>query len=144
MSGQCWNWGIKESDEWYGHWLHKKAEILNRQFKSVFTAEDRSTIPDKGTSPYPSIPDIDVTLDGMRNLFKIWPAVSDNIHAAVLKHTAFETAPLLTHLFQQSLRNGILPVSYKQANITPIHKKVIKQIQEIIPRCLLYHWFVKL
>ena len=35
-----------------------------------------------------------------------------------LKHTTFETAPLLTHLFQQSLRNGIVPASWKQANIT--------------------------
>jgi len=47
----------------------------------------------------------------------------DNIHAAFLKHIASEIAPLLTHLFQQSLRNGIIPVSGKQANITPIYKK---------------------
>ena len=41
----------------------EKADILNKQFKSVFTAKDTST---KGTSPYPSIPDIDVTLDGVK------------------------------------------------------------------------------
>ena len=46
----------------------EKAEILNKQLKSVFTVEDTSTVPDKGTSPYPSIPDINVTLDGVRNL----------------------------------------------------------------------------
>ena len=28
----------------------EKAEILNKQFKSVFTVEDTSTVPDKGTS----------------------------------------------------------------------------------------------
>ena len=38
----------------------EKAEILNNQFKSVFTVEDTSCIPDKGTSPYPSIPDFDI------------------------------------------------------------------------------------
>ena len=47
----------------------------------------------------------------------------DNIHAAFLKNTAFETAPLLTHLFQQSLRSGIVPISWKQANVTPVYKK---------------------
>ena len=47
----------------------------------------------------------------------------DKIHAAFLKHVAFEIAPLLTHLYQQSLRNGTVPVSWKQANITPVYKK---------------------
>ena len=105
----------------------EKAEILNKQFKSVFTVEDKSTVPDKGTSPYPSIPDINVTLDGVRNLLLKSDlnksAGPDNIHAAFLKHTAFETAPLFTHLFQQSLRQGIVPASWKQANVTPIYKK---------------------
>ena len=126
----------------------EKAEILNKQFKSVFTVEDTSTVPDKGTSPYPSIPDINVTLDGVRNLLLKSDlnkfAGADIIHAAFLKHTAFETAPLFTHLFQQSLRKGIVPASWKQANVTPIYKKVIKQIQEITGRCLSHHWYVKL
>ena len=47
----------------------------------------------------------------------------DNVHDAFLNHTAFETAPLLTHLLKQSLRNGIETVSWKQASVTPIFKK---------------------
>ena len=31
----------------------EKAKILNKQLKSVFTIEDTSTVPDKGTSPLP-------------------------------------------------------------------------------------------
>ena len=50
----------------------------------------------------------------------------DKMHAAFLKHIAFEIAPLLTHIFQQSLRNGIVPSSWKQANVTPIYRKVTK------------------
>ena len=46
----------------------EKAENLNKQFESVFTTKDINTIPDKGTSPYPPIPDIDVTPNGLRNL----------------------------------------------------------------------------
>ena len=93
----------------------EKAKILSKQFKSAFTVEDTSTIPDRGISPYPSIPDIAITLNGVRNLLLKSDVNKstgpDNIHAAFLKHTAYEIAPLLTHLFQQSLRNGIVPVS---------------------------------
>ena len=102
----------------------EKAEILSKQFKSVFTVEDTSTIPDRGISPNPSIPDIIITLNGVRNLLLKSDVNKstgpDNIHAAFLKHTAFESVPLLTNLFQQLLRNGVVPVSWKQANITPI------------------------
>ena len=38
----------------------EKASILSKQFKSVlnFTVEDSSTLPDKGSYHYPTIPDI--------------------------------------------------------------------------------------
>ena len=76
---------------------------------------------------YPSITDIDITVNGVRNLLENLDTNKspgpDNIHAAFLKHVAFEIAPLLTHLYQQSLRNGTVPVSWKQANITPVYKK---------------------
>ena len=72
MPGQCGNWGIKEyqandmvTDS------TEMAEILSKQFESVFTAEDTSSIPDTGTSQYPPIPDIDITLNGVRNLLSV-------------------------------------------------------------------------
>ena len=46
----------------------EKAEILSEQFKLVFTVEDASTMPHKGSSHYLTIPHIDVTLNGVRNL----------------------------------------------------------------------------
>ena len=101
--------------------------ILSEQFKLLFTVEDASTMPDKGSSHYPTIPDIDVTLNCVRYLLLKSDlnksASPDNVHDAFLKHTAFETAPLLTHLLKQSLRNGIETVSWKQASVTPIFKK---------------------
>ena len=47
----------------------------------------------------------------------------DNILACVLKETASEIAPMLTHLFQQSLNTGVIPPEWKQAYVTPIYKK---------------------
>ena len=71
-------------------------------FQISMHRKDTSAIPDKVTFPYPSIPDIEVALDGERSLPLISDCIGlDNIHVAFLKHTAFETAPLLTHLFQQ-------------------------------------------
>ena len=105
----------------------EKAEILNDQFKSVFTVEDTSCIPDKGTSPYPSIPDFDITSNGVRNLLENCNTNKspgpDNIHAAFLKQVASEIAPVLSHLFKQSLTEGTLPTSWKQAYVTPVYKK---------------------
>ena len=92
---------------------------------SVFTIEDTTSIPDKGISPYPSNTDIDITVNGVRSLLENFDTNKspgpDNMHAAFLKHVAFEIVPLLTHLYQQSIRNGTVPVSWKQPNITPIY-----------------------
>ena len=85
----------------------EKAQILNNHFKLVFTIEDTSCIPDKGISPYPSIPDFDITSSGARNLLANCDTNKspgpDNICAAFLKQVASEIAPLLTYLFNQSL-----------------------------------------
>ena len=45
-----------------------KAEMLNRQFKSVFTNEPLSNLPDKVLSPHPTMPEISVTCQGIENL----------------------------------------------------------------------------
>ena len=42
-----------------------KANVLNSYLKSVFTAENTSTIPNKGTSPLPNIADISFTATGI-------------------------------------------------------------------------------
>ena len=116
--------------------LSEKAEAFNEYFKSVFTVEDLSYIPDKGTSPYPAIPEIDITLQGVTNLLSSCdPHKSpgpDNLthtnmvlitYIAFLKQVSVEIAPMLTHLFQQSLRDNSIPAVWKQAYVTPIYKK---------------------
>ena len=63
--------------------------------------EDLSYTPDKGTSPYPAVTHT--------NQF--------------LKQVSMEIAPMLTHLFQQSLRDMSIPAVWKQAHVTPVYKK---------------------
>ena len=102
----------------------EKAQLLNDQFKSVFISEDLQNLP---SSPYLPMPEIIITIPGVLKLLsEINPHKAsgpDNIPARVLKETASEIAPMLTHLFQQSLNTGVIPPEWKQAYVTPIYKK---------------------
>ena len=93
----------------------------------MFTNENFDSIPNKGASPFPSISDFQVTMQGIHrlllNLDPHKPPGPDNIRGRFLKQTASEIAPLLTHLFQQSLNSGEVPMAWRQAYITPIFKK---------------------
>ena len=79
----------------------------------MFTDETFDTIPKKGESPFPSISDFQITMQGvyklLLNLDAHKPPGPDNIHGRFLKETAAEIAPLFTHLFQQSLDSGDVP-----------------------------------
>ena len=48
---------------------HDKVEVLNSLFQSVFTTQDSGHIPDKAPSPYTPIPDIEITTQGVYNLY---------------------------------------------------------------------------
>ena len=104
-----------------------KAEALSEQFKSAFTEEDTSSIPDKGPSPFPDMPPITVNEAGVRKLLQnLRPdkaAGPDAIPPFILKTAAEEVAPVMTALFQLSLDSGQVPTDWKQANIVPIFKK---------------------
>ncbi|XP_069118880.1 uncharacterized protein [Argopecten irradians] len=109
-----------------------KANILNQQFQSAFTQEQNTTIPDKGPSPHPIMPDIHITQQGIHKLLNnINPHKAtgpDNIHGRILKELKDITAPILTKIFTCSLTTGTLPHDWKHANVNPIYKKR-RQIQ---------------
>ena len=104
-----------------------KAELLNAQFKSVFTKEDLASIPELDGHKYPSIEDIIIAVDGVEKLLKnIKPHKAsgpDNIPCRLLKELAPELAPCLTSIFQASLSSGQLTSDWKQARIAPAFKK---------------------
>ena len=72
----------------------EKANALNEHFKSVFTVEDNETVPNKGISLYPSLPDFEIITQGVYNILSnCSPYKSpgpDCIHPYALKATATE------------------------------------------------------
>ena len=85
-----------------------KANIPNEQFCSVFTAEDLTNMPDLGDSPYPDMPDIIVTTNGVQKLLEKLnlrkAAGPDNTSCRLLGTVARELAPALAYLFRHSLQ----------------------------------------
>ena len=106
-----------------------KANALNNQFTSVFTSE-RYPIPVIDPSLYSSMPPLDIGTNGiikqLKNLNQNKATGPDELPARVLKETAEQIAPIITHIFQQSYNTGKLPNDWLQALVTPIHKKSLK------------------
>ena len=105
----------------------RKAELLNKQFSSVFTTEGDSDIPDMGQSNTPDAPDITVKEKGIHKLLKgLNPHKAtgrDEMSTKLLKEMASPLSSALTLIFQASLNRGRTPHDWKSANVAPIFKK---------------------
>ena len=105
----------------------QKANILNEQFKSVFTTESIDNIPNKGVSPHPVIPSLTITTPAIQKLLNnINPHKAsgpDNISGRILKDLQNFTAAFLTIIFKKSLQTGCVPSGWKPANVAPAYKK---------------------
>ncbi len=105
----------------------EKSEVLANQFSSVFTREDSSQLPYLPDSIFPDMLNIHVSVEGVLKLLQSMDvskaAGPDQIPNRALKLAAKEIAPMLAHIFQQSLDSGDLPSDWKKANITPLFKQ---------------------
>ena len=84
-----------------------KSEILNKQFKSVFTPSSLDEIPKLPGQPFPPIKDLRITehgvyklIDGINTSKSSGP---DGIPGKLLQSLAKELAPVLRFIFEQSL-----------------------------------------
>ena len=104
-----------------------RAEMLNTQFSSVFTRENRWNVSPAKPSPFPRMPSIRVASAGISKLLghlnQKKACGNDNIPAAFLKHCAEELSPMLAFIIHQSLDNKTVPDDWKRALVTPIFKK---------------------
>ena len=104
-----------------------KANMLNSQFSSVFTKQNTTNMPSKGSSLHPTMPDINISPAGVSKLLsRLNPSKAagpDKFPARFLKHTSSHINTVLSHIFQQSIDTGEVPTDWRLANIAPIFKK---------------------
>lgn len=105
----------------------KKAELLNKQFKSVFTQEDTDHLPQITKPKFSCMPEIHVNVNGVQKLLSelnIHKATGpDEIPSRILKDYANEIAPALTVIFRKSLSRNCPGVGVKPTS-RPFSKKV--------------------
>ena len=111
-----------------------KAKILNDQFSSVFTQEDTTDIPHLHNPAYKDISELHISQEGVEKLLRNVKASKasgpDRVPCRFLTELAPELAPILTKIFQQSLKDGVLPSDWKKADVAPVFKKGAKDLAE--------------
>ena len=104
-----------------------KAEILNSQFKSVFTPQSGNTFPQLPGTQFPKIKPLHISENGVFMLLdRIDVSKSsgpDKLPGRLLQSLAKEITPVVHFIFTQSLCTGELPTEWTQANVAPIFKK---------------------
>ena len=104
----------------------QKANMLNKQFSSVFTREDAQLPPTQPTT-HPIMSPITIAEPGVHKLLRQLDTKkacgSDGIPAIFLKICADELSPMLTDIIQQTLDSHCIPSDWKEALITPVFKK---------------------
>ena len=112
----------------------KKADILERQFSSVFTVEPDGDIPILPDHTGAVIEGLQTnTEEVLKRLKELNPSKScgpDDLPPRLLRELAHELAEPITTLFNASLRTSSVPADWKTANITSVFKKGSKKIAE--------------
>ena len=103
-----------------------KANLLNRTFADKFASPDVSSFPKVPFSVDATLTNFSVTEDSVRRLLQdlvVSKACGpDGLSARILRECANELAPC-ANFFRMSLRKGIFPEQWAEANIVPIFKK---------------------
>ncbi len=106
----------------------QKAAVLNDQFSSVFTADD-GRLPNVHCKANigASLSNYVISSESVRKVLCKLPKKYENepegIPSAILQLLSYELAIPLARIFTLSLATGVLPQSWKVANITPVFKK---------------------
>ncbi len=104
-----------------------KANTLNKQYSSVFSAADKTSTPIIPPTNYKPIPNITIEPEGVKKMLNSLKANKaagpDRISPRLLKELAEQLYMPLTILYQNSIDTGIVPDQWKTALVTPIYKK---------------------
>jgi hypothetical protein len=109
-----------------------KAELFNNYFASVFTLEDIDTTPSIHSAVQESISSVEITpkivLKYLNKINISKAAGPDDLHPKILYELRENIKVPLSIIFNLSLSEGRLPISWKQAIVKPIFKKGKKDI----------------
>ena len=102
----------------------QRANILNRQYISVFTDDTNTSLSVLGLNQCPSVENITVSCQGLdkqlKNLRPHKDAGPNDIPLMLLKEAADEIAPAITLLLKASLNQGNIPSTWRMALVVPI------------------------
>ena len=101
---------------------------LNSYFSSVFTREDKGTIPEpRKMTTRSKLSGTWITTDKVRKKIKKLKPTSaagpDGITPKLLQNCVEEISPVLAMIFRKSMEQGVVPEEWRQANVIPIFKK---------------------
>ena len=109
-----------------------KADLLQKQFLSVFTKESADDVPKLATRTISIISELLIMeKDVLTKLKCLNPYKScgpDGIHSRLLRELADHMAGPVTALFNSTLRHGQVPHDWRKANISAIFKKGSKNL----------------
>ena len=104
-----------------------KPEILNSQFKSVFTPQSGNTFPQLPGTQFPKIKPLHISENGVFMLLdRIDVSKSsgpDKVAGRLWQRLAKEITPVVHFIFTQSLCTSALPAERTQVNVALIFKK---------------------
>ncbi|XP_071145327.1 uncharacterized protein [Mytilus edulis] len=108
----------------------QKAGALNAQFQSVFTPASNISHTEfvkqcnmPQNTPFPPISKLIIKTEGIQkllhNLNPNKAAGPDEIKPRFLKELSHEIAPILTIIFEKSIKTGVVPDDWKTAHVSP-------------------------
>ena len=105
----------------------EKVKVLSDFFKSVYTCEDTSSVPDfkKRTDNVLSFVNVshEDILSALKSLNVNKSTGPDGVHPRILRECAEELAYPLKCLFDRTMKEGKIPKQWKIAEVRPIFKK---------------------
>ena len=133
--------------------IARMASAFNNFFHSTFTPINNNNLPNIQIQQDPNLHDITFESNEIeKQLKQLNPSKApgpDNIPTKILKECAHLLAPSITTLFNTSLLEGLIPNTWKQANVIPLHKKgdknapsnyrpisLLPVISKVLERCI--------
>ena len=105
----------------------EKADILQKQFASVFTREPDDVIPELQKKTKFSLKNLVVTVEMVKEVIKLLNVNKscgpDEINPRMLLELAEQISAPLALIMNKALHNGTIPKDWKEANVSPIYKK---------------------